>query len=306
MRPIFIGGCDRSGTTLLGSLLGRHPECVTVPESHFKTDHLMQIDPKDETYDLVQRIKEDARFRLWSINLDVTAIAELADLSYSALIERFACLFGENHGKPACELWVDHTPNNIRYATNLLELFPKSKMIHIVRDGRAVAASIMPLIWGPNVMTTAARWWFENVAQGLAAESYWSSRIQRVHYEDLIQAPNETLKLLCEFAGIEFHINMVEKVDLDIPCYAVGQHDLVGQRPDASRINAWEQKLSPRQIEIFEGMTGEFLGNLGYELKYGLRARVPSWTERRLSDLRQECKRVINRFRMRRKVESIE
>jgi hypothetical protein len=40
MKPIFIGGCERSGTTLLGAMLGTHPRYLCVPEMKFKIDVL--------------------------------------------------------------------------------------------------------------------------------------------------------------------------------------------------------------------------------------------------------------------------
>ncbi|MBD3360653.1 hypothetical protein GF366_02510, partial [Candidatus Peregrinibacteria bacterium] len=43
MKYIFIGGCPRSGTTMLGSLLGAHPEALCIPESQFKTDVMRRI-----------------------------------------------------------------------------------------------------------------------------------------------------------------------------------------------------------------------------------------------------------------------
>ncbi len=44
-RPIFIAGCDRSGTTLLGDLLGNSRWSITTPESQFIHDLLIQIRP---------------------------------------------------------------------------------------------------------------------------------------------------------------------------------------------------------------------------------------------------------------------
>ena len=34
-RPVFIGGCGRSGSTMLGAMLGTHPDCLTTPEATF-------------------------------------------------------------------------------------------------------------------------------------------------------------------------------------------------------------------------------------------------------------------------------
>lgn len=50
-QQIFIGGCSRSGTTLLGAMLGAHSDIICSPESHFKIDVLRvlakgKIDPQ--------------------------------------------------------------------------------------------------------------------------------------------------------------------------------------------------------------------------------------------------------------------
>jgi len=37
-QPVFIVGCERSGTTLLASLLDRHSELAVTPETHFIDD----------------------------------------------------------------------------------------------------------------------------------------------------------------------------------------------------------------------------------------------------------------------------
>ena len=46
--------------------------------------------------------------------------------------------------------WVDHTPVNLKFFMHLVKHYERAKFIHIVRDGRAVASSVIPLEWGPN------------------------------------------------------------------------------------------------------------------------------------------------------------
>ena len=77
----------------------------------------------------------------------------------------------------------------------LNEEFPKAKYIHLLRDGRAVANSVLSLDWGPNTIPVAARSWVKNVSYGLAAESFFNNeKILRVKYENLTLKPIETLK----------------------------------------------------------------------------------------------------------------
>lgn len=307
MKPVFIGGCDRSGTTMLGAMLGMHTECLTVPESQFKIDVLRNVNLNEDKANLLSvlnMIKKHPRFRLWSLDIDSTPISE--DTSCSQLIEWIVKKYGEKVGKETCRVWVDHTPANIRYGTTLLNLFPEAKMVHIVRDGRAVASSIMRLDWGPNTIIEAARWWVEKVGYGLAAESSWGSQIIRLKYEDLVSEPEHTLKTLCAFLNIDYQASMVAGHGFKVPAYTAKQHVLVGKKPDVKRVNAWKEELTPRQVEIFESLTGDFLSYLGYDLKYGVKARKPTTGERLRSDIRELYKKwVINKFRHRRRVDLI-
>jgi hypothetical protein len=172
MRVVFVGGCPRSGTTLLGTMLGTHPECLAVPESHFKVDALRFDDVRREPLDPGRAIAELRRYRDF-LGWDQGPDGPPAGLvpSYPELLEWLVCRYGASVGKPAPRTWVDHTPENVRFASTLFELFRDAKLVHIVRDGRAVAASIMPLPWGPNRIEPAALYWIQHVGQGLAAEA---------------------------------------------------------------------------------------------------------------------------------------
>jgi hypothetical protein len=198
---------------------------------------------------------------------------------------------------------VDHTPANIRCGATLLEQFPEAKLIHVVRDGRAVSASILPLDWGPNTIDEAAHNWMQRLAVALAAESYLGhDRIMRVRYEDVVRDPDRVLRTVCAHVGIDFQSQMTEGDGFDSPAYTARQHTLVGRRPDASRIDAWKSCLTERQIEIFESIAGELLSYLGYDLCFGYRARRMTRMERRLGLIRGYCrKKFINRFRLRRR-----
>ena len=46
--------------------------------------------------------------------------------------------------------WCDSTPFNILYSNQLLEMFPKAKIIHVYRDPRDVISSYLTKSWGGN------------------------------------------------------------------------------------------------------------------------------------------------------------
>jgi hypothetical protein len=177
-------------------------------------------------------------------------------------------------------VWVDQTPSNFRRALTMLRMFPDARFIHIVRDGRGVAASILPLDWGPNDILHAAEYWMAHCAPGLATESQLgSNRVMRVRYEDLLTQPEPTLRRLSSFAGLEYEPAMAQGASYSPTPYHERQHRLVGQPPDRSRASSWNRTLTPRQIELFESVAGEFLEMLGYRPQYGIRARAAGISE---------------------------
>jgi hypothetical protein len=282
-RAIFIGGCERSGTTLLGAMLGAHSNCVCTPESQFKIKIIQSLGQFEKNISLptvLDAIRGHWRFKLWNLDNDCT-LQDCPAKSYPALLYWLVAQYSEQVDKTSTVMWVDHTPHNIRYATALGEMFSDMKLIHIVRDGRAVANSIIPLDWGPNTVIKAAPWWVEKVAYGLAVETMWpESRITRIRYEDLVQSPEATLKRLCKFLGIDYQSKMARATGFRRPDYTKSQHSLIGKGPDASRISAWKENLTPRQIEIFEYLTRDFLRYLGYPLECNLETSSPTRLER--------------------------
>ena len=304
MRPVFIGGCERSGTTLLGSMLGGHPEYVCIPEMPFKFD-LLRLSPNGGEGRVaiatsLPTLRQRSSFRIWELPLDLSALAH-EPMSCRELIDWLVMAYGQKVAKPRPAVWIDHTPKNVRYATTLLRAFPEAKMIHIVRDGRAVAASVLPLDWGPNEIEPAARFWAGRLAYGLMAESRWPDRVVRVYYEDLVQAPEAMLQKLCTALDLTYDPAMSQAAGFQVPKYTAQQHALIGHAPDRSRVSGWEAQLTPRQVEIFEYTTGDLLEMLGYTLKFGLQAKKVSRRESLVAGIRELYKKEFTNRQRKRK-----
>lgn len=304
-RQVFIGGCPRSGTTLLGAMLGQHPRCICVPESQFKVDVLHHDDGQDGAA-AWNVIRNHWRFRLWELDPDaIDRHAVAGAFTAAELLQHLVECFAGGRGKVEARNWIDHTPNNLRYADRLARLFPEARFVHLVRDGRGVAASVIPLDWGPNTVISAAAWWTEKIAYGLAAEGRFPpTRIRRLRYEDLLADPAATLQELCRFLALEYDSRMTVTKSNVVPRYSAGQHQLVGEPVDPTRSDAWESSLTRRDIELFETYTGDLLPCLGYEPRYGSVARLPGKLERfgyALTDVtRATTNRLVHR-RLRRR-----
>ncbi|MGC9399063.1 MAG: sulfotransferase family protein [Anaerolineae bacterium] len=279
-REIFVGGCGRSGTTLLGAILGAHSRCLCPPESHFKTSPFRlgmwkdgHIDPRAAW----AYIQIHWRFKIWQLDVDADAAPQS---SYVDLLHWLVEQYAEAHDLTGT-IWVDHTPENVNYASTLLNHFPRARLVHIVRDGRAVANSIMPLDWGPNTVITAAPWWETNVRSGLTLEEgELAERIVRVKYEALLAEPETTVAHLCDALELAFEPSMLSASGFHPPAYTTRQHQLIGRGLDPARAQRWREALSPRQIEIFESLAGALLQALGYPLLYAENAVPPTPRER--------------------------
>ncbi|MCH7768387.1 MAG: sulfotransferase, partial [Nitrospinae bacterium] len=153
---------------MLGAMLGAHSNGLCVPEMRFKFSALRRWEWDNtgvNTLSVLKWLQNHWRFKIWELDIDLCSVIP-NEVTYREFIELIVKLYGEKAGKPTPKFWIDHTPVNIMYAWTIFNVFPDAKMVHIVRDGRAVAASVMPLDWGPNEIHRAAQFWVRGIAYG--------------------------------------------------------------------------------------------------------------------------------------------
>jgi len=209
----FIVGAPRSGTTLLAAMFHRHPLVAVTPESHF-----FRI--------LSERAMDPAEpFREWPGDalalLDALPWFEAFGLEAGAVVRRVdACgaprtpvslfgalgtLYAERRGKP---MWMEKTPDHVRFLDAIRASFPRAKVLHIVRDGRDVALSLSKAGWPAYVGSTVANTntWLRFLQR---VERFLHSTDGTVRYKDLIERPEEELSRLCAVVGLAFHPSML-------------------------------------------------------------------------------------------------
>jgi hypothetical protein len=304
MIPVFIGGCPRSGTTLLGAMLGAHRDVICPPEAPFIAARAVLGGSAALSSDAVRQVHRsvqgDYKFRFWGLpDAELNACAGAQVSSYREIIETYVRAFGRRHDRADGRFWIDHCPTNIMYVRRLRDAFADARFVHLLRDGRAVAASILPLDWGPNTIIEAAQMWAGCVAHGLSAEQMLpASQIRRVLYEDLVARPADVLEDVCAFLGLDFRTEMTVPSGLKVPVYTENQHALVGKPVDSTRSDRWRRALTSRQVEIFEALTGDLLANLGYELTC-VESRGPSNSEKVTMQVEQRVRQVAHALTLR-------
>ena len=203
-RYAFIVGAPRSGTTLLTHILHRHPEICATPETHFLVHvhaypggplAFIRNWPASAPW-LCERL-QTLRTPHWQPEA-VHLIRQCGDLSHAtsplkALRRVFVSVIRDAAPQPQAELLVEKTPQHIEYLPLLRRLFPDATIIHIVRDGRAVAASLSRMPWWGRGLTGGMAYWVEWVPQA-CRWIHHDPHAAEVRYEDLVSNPERIIK----------------------------------------------------------------------------------------------------------------
>src|SRR5918993_4626883 len=109
--PIVLGGCGRSGTTLLRMMLDSHPRICCGPESS-----------------LFRRRAVDTRWLADRFGFRHDEVREIHDRASSrpAFIEAFAALCMRKAGKAR---WAEKTPRNISRIAEIFSWFPAARFV---------------------------------------------------------------------------------------------------------------------------------------------------------------------------------
>lgn len=293
-RPFFIVGCGRSGTTLLREMLNAHPNLGTPPECPFLIAYLKDagLSPKKAAAWLAN----EPFIRDWKMNISAKDFAECENVT--EVVDRLHKLYLQNtHG----ERWGQKTPKFVRHLPLLKERFPAAQVIHVIRDGRSVAASYMRATWGPTNAYSAARYWKWNVLCGLRFSRHFPDQCLTIRYESLVEDPEGTLRDVLAFLNEPFDERVLQyekHTDAILPSVTVKQFDMLGKPVSRDRINAWKKTLTPQDIYDFESVAGNLLNKLGYELELDKPSRLSSWSRRsrRLNDGATKLKNHLQTF----------
>jgi Sulfotransferase family len=268
--PFFVGS-GRSGTTLIRAMFDSHPDMAVPDESNFVPRFARARERYEQPWGFASAVFLGDLFRQsWFRKSGMSQEAAWdafdarppADLP-AAIREVFAA-YARQHGK---RRYGDKTPNYVLHLPLLAELFPEARFVHVVRDGRAVAMSLLDVGFGPRTMAQAALQWRERVGLGIAfAREVGPSRCRQIRYEDLLEDPAETVARLCEFVGLQFDPVMLryfERAD------GVVSADVYKYRhvwlPPTKNLRDWRSQMSKRDLAMFEAIAGDLLQEAGYE-----------------------------------------
>lgn len=269
---MFVLGCPRSGTTLLYyMLLSSGGFAVYREESHV----FNIIAPK---FALASRKSREKLMKRWlksiyfeNSGLDAQTIEKkiLEDCHNAGDFLRI--VMEEIARQQNVSRWADTTPEHLLYIPAIKKAFPDALIIHSIRDGRDVALSMDKLHWlrpfpwdKQHSLMVHGLYWEWIVRHGRRDGKLFGDDYMEIRFEDLISRPHETLASIGHFIDHDLDYDRIRQVGLGSvgnPNTSFGTEVSGGQ---FSPVGRWKKSFSPQQLEMFEGLVGPFLRELGY------------------------------------------
>jgi hypothetical protein len=283
MNPyVFFVGCPRSGTTLLRRMGDAHPELAVIGELHWLPrwwERRVGMTPEGiVTTELLDMLLVEPRFH--KLNLDAEAVANLVEDSEPKHYARFVTeLFDLHGGVRGKRLVGEKTPGYVRFLPTLHSLWPHTRVVHLIRDGRDVALSLFDRTrtsrrawrlptWEEDPATTAALYWEWNVRLGREAGARMGpDRYYEVRYEALVADPELECRKLCDFLGLAFDPIML-RFHEGRRRAEPGLSAKKAWQPITPGLRMWGEQMTPRDLARFEAAAGDLLSELGYELGF--------------------------------------
>lgn len=294
----YILSSGHSGSTVIGMMLGAHPSIATVGELKnvplsFRNDQACScgnsmrscpfwrqvaaqlqtrnLDPATETFrthvngckTLVERIVVgQIRGRMWeasragALRLWPAARRHLNHTltCNTAVINIIMKMTGRN-----VFLDTSKDASRLRYLAQSGQF--RISVLHLIRDGRAVAYSLIRK--GVDPREAACEWVHEHEqAERLQKMEICSRRWMQIRYEEFCADPDAALASMCDFVGVSREHRVLDFRSWDN--HVVGNRLRLETGKQISLDEKWRSELLGDSLEIVESVTGDMNRRYGY------------------------------------------
>jgi len=272
-RPIFIGGLDRSGKTLMRLALSTHSHLAMSRRTYMWKRYYNRYGDLSQVSNFERCLKAMlSREAIRLLEPDPERIRrEFAqgEPTYVRLFAMFHEHFAERLGRSR---WGVQEGLIERYAPQILAAYPSAQIIHMIRDPRnryeEILHSAPPRLRLGKVGAITSAWLYSaNLAK--RNQDLYPGRYKILFYEALIASPEETLREVCAFIQEDFVPQMLTLEG----ALRFGDEDSLG----TGLASDWERgvvefnlankgALSRREVAFMQGHAQNVLRRFGYQL----------------------------------------
>jgi len=251
-------------------MLDRNPALAVPDESYFVPQlarrHRSRIDPPA----FVDDLRRLPTLLEWGLSPGTVAARLRPGMTTGEAIAAVFAAYAAQHDKSR---WGDKTPLYMQHLPLLERLFPGALYVHLIRDGRdaalsflAVPAGIMTEGWGHprDAAGFACQWATEVRAARALGRRVGPERYLEVRYEALVADPAAELRRVCGFAALGYDHEMLGYVGQTDS--AAKEHQRRLAEPPRVGVRDWRTEMEPAAVASFEGVAGDLLRELGYEV----------------------------------------
>ncbi|MCH8167986.1 MAG: sulfotransferase [Proteobacteria bacterium] len=288
MRTLFVGGPGRSGTSFVAERLGRHGQVVMLKDIELKIfcekNGLQDLfHALVETYSPNRAVMALSQFQRMAEALIVGGYGQPALTTAAPADDWRACfgtfsdgLLAEGHPAPQTAehffeaarallhriaalaagehssentFFLEKTPHNLLAIDFLARLAPGARFLHVMRDPRSIAWSLLAARWGPDRLATASRWVDSYCRAWAVAEARAAGlglALTRLHIEAAAAAPAATGAWLTARLGLAPRDNLFEDADPTV-------------------LNRWAAQAEPAERALLDARLGGWAAHFGYD-----------------------------------------
>jgi hypothetical protein len=283
----FVVGMNRSGTTLLRMMLDAHPALTIPPETHFVPEVIRTCRRKGgRPEDVLAAMKSRREWGDFGF-ADEEMLSRLRQrgrrLAPGEALRAFYEAYAEREGKPR---WGEKTPRYVGKMRQIQAALPEARFVHVVRDGRDVALSVLDRTVRDLTAVDVGKRWKRKIQKARDAAPKLRHYVE-VRYEDLIGDTEPTLRGICEFIALGWDEGMLayhersperlEEMKRGLPADGrsgeldverrMATHAMTARPPDADRASRWKRQMGDADRRAFEEVAGAMLADLGYEIE---------------------------------------
>ena len=268
MQLVLIGGAQRSGTTLLQTLLANALDADVLPEVHILCDLLAAY----------KRAGEAGRKTQYFYPTDEALLSFFRHCANRHLADIVDAI----GAKPVLVL---KDPNLVQVDAEAVAVFPGVICIVCLRDPRDIAASFLRIGQREEPEGSGGKYQRRDVtfigkkilasyAPLLRGEC--GANMHLVRYEEVVTKPAETLARLARDTGLTLsleHIASPVWLEAEARHNAAWISELEGQEPSSASVGAYKSVMGPREIDLIERICSPYMAWAGYEPSEKPRAR---------------------------------